>query len=127
MGKDGLPHVDEDLCKACAKCVSVCPRNLLYIVRQDKQVSVACMSLDKGSDVKRVCSTGCIGCSLCVRECSYDAIKVTNNLASIDPEKCTNCGFCAKKCPTKAITNNNDASASRLNKVAIPSAGEVGA
>ena len=46
---------------------------------------------------------GCISCKICEKVCDYDAIKVENNIASIDYEKCVDCMVCAEKCPTKAI------------------------
>ena len=42
---------------------------------------------------------------MCEKACKFDAVKVENNLAMIDPEKCKNCGLCAKECPTGAIIN----------------------
>ncbi len=51
----------------------------------------------------KACSVGCIGCKMCERMCKFDAVKVTDNIAYIDPEKCTGCGACAEKCPKKII------------------------
>ena len=39
------------------------------------------------------------------KACKFEAVKVENNVAMIDPEKCKNCGLCAKECPTGAINN----------------------
>ena len=50
-----------------------------------------------------VCSVGCIGCKMCEKVCEFDAVKVVDNIAHIDPSKCTNCGKCAEKCPKKVI------------------------
>ena len=63
------------------------------------------VSEDKGAATRKACSNGCIGCGKCVKVCKFDAIKVENNHAFIDPEKCKNCGMCAKECPTNAINN----------------------
>ena len=54
--------------------------------------------------MKEVCSAGCIGCTLCTKQCESDAVHMENNLAVIDYEKCTNCGKCAAKCPVKVIS-----------------------
>lgn len=101
--KDGIAVVDKEACKACGKCVAACPRHLIELVPYEQKHLVQCSSLDKGKDVMSVCSVGCIGCKMCERVCEFDAVKVTNNVAHIDPSKCTNCGKCAEKCPKKII------------------------
>ena len=45
------------------------------------------------------CPYGCLGFGDCVKVCEYDAIKVLNGLARIDPLRCTACGRCIKTCP----------------------------
>lgn len=101
---NGVAYVEEEKCVSCGKCVAVCPKNLIELVPYKAEYKVACNSNEKGKDVKAKCSAGCIGCSMCVRACEFDAVTVENNLAKIDYEKCTNCGSCAAKCPTKVIT-----------------------
>ncbi len=44
------------------------------------------------------------GCGLCTRQCHFEAITVTNNIAQIDYDKCKSCGLCAQKCPAHIIT-----------------------
>lgn len=100
---DGVAVVDKDACKACGKCIAVCPRHLIELVPYEQKHLVQCSSQDKGKDVMSVCSAGCIGCRLCTKVCETGAITVENNIAHIDPSKCTNCGKCAEKCPKKVI------------------------
>ncbi|MDE7423624.1 MAG: RnfABCDGE type electron transport complex subunit B [Lachnospiraceae bacterium] len=100
---NGVALVDREKCKACKKCIAACPRHLIELVPYDAQYKVACNSTEKGKDVKAACDTGCIGCKLCEKQCSSDAVHVENNLASIDYTKCVNCGACAEKCPSKII------------------------
>ena len=51
--------VDEDLCKKCGRCASVCPFSA--ILWEKKQVA-------------RVVSAACAGCGTCAAECPFDAI-----------------------------------------------------
>ena len=100
---DGIAVVDKEACKACGKCIATCPKHLIELVPYEQKHLVQCSSKDKGKDVMSVCSVGCIGCKMCEKICKFDAVKVENNIAHIDPEKCTNCGKCAEKCPKKII------------------------
>lgn len=100
---DGAAVVDKEKCVACGKCVSTCPHNLIALVPYKAEHLVQCSSNAKGKDVKSVCQVGCIGCTLCVKQCEFDAIHMEENLPIIDYEKCTNCGKCAEKCPVKVI------------------------
>ncbi len=103
MSSEGLPIVDKDKCKACNKCVAICPKKLFTLVPLTHKVYVACSSHDSGKDTKAVCPVGCIACKLCEKACKFDAIHVVDNLAVIDYNKCTSCGECVKVCPAKTI------------------------
>ncbi len=100
---DGIAVVDKEACKACGKCIAVCPKHLIELVPYDQKHLVRCSSKDKGKDVMSVCKAGCIGCKMCEKVCPSEAITVEDNIARIDYEKCTNCGLCAEKCPKKVI------------------------
>jgi len=118
MGADGLPHVIEELCTACGKCVTACPRDLFRIAGEKQTVRVACASHDAGKETNRVCKTGCIACRRCEKSCKFEAIKVVDNLAVIDYAKCKNCGACVKACPRGIIVNFRAARKARRERLA---------
>ena len=64
---------------------------------------MGCANQDKGKAAMSVCSTSCIGCGLCQKECKKDAIHVVNGVAVIDYDKCVGCKLCTKVCPRDAI------------------------
>ena len=100
---DGVAVVDKEKCVACGACVAACPKHLIDLVPYKAKHLVQCSSHDRGPAVKAACQVGCIGCTLCTKQCKFDAIHMDNNVAVIDYEKCVNCGACAAKCPVKVI------------------------
>jgi len=101
--KNGVAKVDATHCVGCSSCINACPRNIITLIPQKKITIIPCLSKDKGGAMKNICSSGCIGCKICEKNCSEGAVTVDNNLAHIDFTKCTNCGTCIEKCPTKVI------------------------
>ena len=100
---NGVAKVNKEKCVGCGACANTCPKKIIDMVPKTSRVYVGCSSLDPGKVVNQICSTGCIGCKLCEKECKFEAIKVEGNLAKIDPALCKNCGLCAKKCPRHII------------------------
>ena len=100
---NGVAVVDKEKCKACGKCIAACPQNLITMVSYKQQTFVQCRNKDRGPAVKKVCDNGCIGCSLCTKQCKFDAISMDGGVAVIDESKCKNCGLCAAVCPAKVI------------------------
>ncbi|HLO59913.1 MAG TPA: Fe-S cluster domain-containing protein [Bacteroidales bacterium] len=102
----GLPVISDEKCTACGACVKACPRNLIELRKKwkgNKKIYVACSNEDKGGIARKSCSVACIGCSKCVKVCTFDAITLENNLAYIDSDKCRLCRKCAPECPTNSI------------------------
>ena len=106
----GLPEVDPQLCTACGACAKACPRGIIELRPRgpkDRRLYVSCVNRDRGPAAVKACSVSCIGCGKCVRECSFGAISVDNNVAYIDPAKCRMCRKCEKACPRRAIVSVN--------------------
>lgn len=103
--ENGVAVVDKDKCKACGKCVSVCPKGLISLIPYTSEYVVGCSSKDKGPVTMKACKVGCIGCGICVKNCPAGAVTLIDNHAVIDQDKCEKCGICAEKCPKKIIQN----------------------
>lgn len=103
---NGIAVVDKEACKACGKCVAACPKNLIELIPYDAKYVVACSSKEKGPVTMKECSVGCIGCTLCAKNCPNDAVKIENFLSVIDQDKCEGCGICMEKCPKKTIVKH---------------------
>lgn len=101
--QNGIAVVDRDKCTNCGTCMAECPRQIIKRIPYSAKAAVECQSLAKGKDTKAACDAGCLGCTLCVKVCEFDAISVVDNCAVIDYEKCTGCGKCQEKCPRKII------------------------
>ncbi len=107
--KTGLPVI-KDNCVACGACVEACPKDIIELRKagpKGRRIFVSCVNEDKGGIAKKACSTACIGCKKCQKECPFDAITVENNLAYIDYSKCKLCRKCVAVCPTNAIHEIN--------------------
>ncbi len=47
--------------------------------------------------------TKCVGCSLCVSKCQFNALEIVDNKASLIQHRCEGCGLCEVICPHNAI------------------------
>lgn len=101
---DGAAVVNPDLCRACKRCVNVCPKGIISLVpKSQMSAAVLCKNHDKGALTRKECKVGCIGCTKCVKACPNGAVSMDNNAAVVDYTKCTACGACIEGCPTGAI------------------------
>ena len=93
----GLPVVDEQKCTACGACVKACPKAIIELRPKGPRgmkVYVSCVNKDKGPVAKKACAAACIGCGICAKTCTHDAIVLENNIAYIDASKCKLCREC---------------------------------
>ncbi len=106
----GLPVVDQAKCTACGACVKACPKRIIELRPQGPRGMrefVSCVNKEKGAVAKKACANACIGCGICAKTCTHDAITIEANLAYIDPAKCKLCRECEAMCPTGAIHGVN--------------------
>ena len=106
----GLPVVDEEKCTACGACVKACPKAIIELRPKGPRgmkVYVSCVNKDKGPVAKKACAAACIGCGICAKTCTHDAIVLENNIAYIDASKCKLCRECEAMCPTGSIIGLN--------------------
>jgi Na+-translocating ferredoxin:NAD+ oxidoreductase RNF subunit RnfB len=51
----------------------------------------------------QACKFGCLGFGDCTRACKFLAIRIVDDLATVNYEKCTGCAACSKACPRNLI------------------------
>lgn len=51
----------------------------------------------------KLCKYGCLGCGDCKVVCPESAIKVSDKLSEVDPDRCVSCGACINACPKRII------------------------
>ena len=50
----------------------------------------------------------CIGCSLCMRVCPTEALRIRDGKAHLIEDRCVDCGECFRQCPVHAIIIEHD-------------------
>jgi len=104
MSDNGLPVVFEEKCSGCGLCAQACPRGIIEIIPVTQKVYVACVSHDRGKDVKAVCSVGCTGCTLCAspKFVPSGKVKIEDNLPVVPPDW-EDFDTAVEKCPSKCF------------------------
>ncbi len=62
-----------------------------------------CVAVYRFGGGEKTCLYGCTGYGSCVRACMFDAIRIVNGVAHVDPDKCKSCGMCIETCPKRII------------------------
>lgn len=64
----------------------------------------SCAAAAKVGGGLTACTYGCLGLGDCEAACPYDAIRVCNGVAAVDPDQCKACSLCVKTCPRGLIS-----------------------
>jgi len=88
--EDGTLKVDSSLCTGCGCCTKVCPNNVIRLIFANQEYVVGCNNHQKGSDVRKVCQIGCIGCKICETKFPNSGFTVDQNLATMDYNRTSN-------------------------------------
>ncbi len=97
MGIESAPQEENVAVVLCRGVDNAAKKKYVYEGTEDCEVAYNLSGGDK------VCEFGCLGLGSCVRACKFDAIRIEDGVAVIDPEKCTACGLCIKACPKGII------------------------
>ena len=65
----------------------------------------------------------CTGCTMCLKRCPTEAIRIKDGHAVINPDRCIDCGVCIRYCPNnakKATYSKLDAVMKHKWKIALP-------
>lgn len=102
MNDNGLPEVIEELCTGCGQCKEVCPRGVIEIHPEDRELFIFCKNHDDPKRAKEVCSVACFGCGICARK-SDGGIEMRDFLPIVNYDKLVYNKIPIDKCKTGAI------------------------
>lgn len=106
INSNGVAFVNDEKCVGCGACVASCPRNLIDLSPEKQKIFVACNNHDKGAKVKKYCSVGCTGCSLCVKAVAVPhSIEMDNFLPKLNYETTEDFIIPLNKCPSHCFTD----------------------
>jgi ferredoxin len=76
------------------------------LIREDKLNYIGAYTCAYASQIyggPTACFYACQGFGDCIDTCKYDAIRIVNGLAVIDPKLCVGCKLCVTSCPKRLI------------------------
>ena len=106
INENGIAIVDPEKCTGCTECVPACPRNLIEMIPQSQKIFLACNTPDRGAKVKKYCSVGCTGCTLCVKVSpTPNSIAMQGNLPRLTIGTIESFVASKYKCPSNSFTD----------------------
>ena len=106
--KDGNVVVDKNKCIACGKCIDTCPNKVIHFIPFSAPYAVSCNNKQRGAEVNKVCSVGCIGCTICVKKFPNSGCHMDEFLSVIDySTPMSEIADAAEACPKKIIRKIN--------------------
>ena len=125
---DNCAVIDYEKCVGCVACTVKCTKKIIIddihdlTKLKDKVAFVGCEGGQKAyeifkglgiedckkaaemrNDSMEICQVGCVGLGNCVKVCRFDALKVIDGTAKVDPDKCVGCLDCVAACPIDII------------------------
>ncbi|MDR0249389.1 MAG: RnfABCDGE type electron transport complex subunit B [Oscillospiraceae bacterium] len=97
----GVEAAAANRCAAFIKCNGKdenVKRNYIY---DGPKSCIAASQLATGGN--KSCAYSCIGLASCKNACPFDAIRIVDSIAVVNPKKCMACGKCVAVCPKKLI------------------------
>ena len=126
---DNHAVIDYEKCVGCIACAVKCRKKIIVDTAHDltalkstvafvkcsgdgrayekfKELGISTCKEASKQDLKGLglCTTGCLGQGACEHVCRYDAVKVENGIAHVNPDKCVGCKDCTFACPQHLIT-----------------------
>lgn len=96
----GIELKDEERTVAVVKCnggLANAPEAFEYVGENSCAANASILGGNK------VCKFGCLGCGDCKNVCPESAVKVSDKLSEVDPDRCVSCGACITACPKNII------------------------
>ncbi len=101
--RGGLAVVHPELCRACGKCIDVCPRHLIRLVPASAKIHVYCNSLAEPKERLKNCKGACLSCGKCARQ-APGSIQIQNHLVRVNYRRPPEESFAQTAgCPTGAL------------------------
>lgn len=115
---DNLAVVHPELCIGCGLCISKCPRGLIKLVPESRSIHILCSSKDRGPVVRKLCSVGCIACTVCVKIVDGKGLKMEGSLAVMDYSTPLENEDVIAKCPQHTIVKRSGRKQSQSGQLA---------